>query len=122
MEDKQLRYFLAVCKCGNITQAAEELYITQQTLSKQIKNFEAELGAPLFTRSVRGAEPTEYAKKLLEPATQIVWVADNALRTLDEMRRRSGSPSALALCTEISTSTVPWPLSSFLNGSVLLHR
>lgn len=76
MEIKQLRYFLAVCKCGNITQAAEELYITQQTLSKQIKNFEAELGAPLFTRSVRGAEPTEYAKKLLEPATQIVWVAD----------------------------------------------
>lgn len=87
MEIKQLRYFLAVCKCGNITQAAEELYITQQTLSKQIKNFEAELGVPLFTRSVRGAEPTEYAKKLLEPATQIVWVADNALRTLDEMRR-----------------------------------
>lgn len=97
MEIKQLRYFLAVYKCGNITQAAKELYITQQTLSKQIKNFEAELGTPLFTRSVRGAEPTEYAKKLLEPAEQIVSAADHALRILDEMRSQEKMTIRLGL-------------------------
>lgn len=87
MEIKQLRYFLAVYKCGNITQTAEELYITQQTLSKQLKNFEEELGVPLFTRSVHGAEPTKYAEKLLDSAREIVRIADNALCRLDEMRR-----------------------------------
>lgn len=54
MEIRQLRYFLAVCKYGNITKASEKLYITQQTLSKQIRNFEKELDVPLFVRSVRG--------------------------------------------------------------------
>ena len=88
MEIRQLRYFLAVCKYGNITKAAESLYITQQTLSRQLKSFEAELGVPLFLRSVRGVEPTEYAQTLLEPAGQIVGLADNTLRTLEEMRQQ----------------------------------
>lgn len=88
MEIRQLRYFLAVCKYGNITKAAESLYITQQTLSKQIKNFEAELEVPLFIRSAGGVAPTEYAKNLMEPARQITRTADQALRTLDEMRKQ----------------------------------
>lgn len=88
MEIRQLRYFLAVYQCGNISKAAQELYITQQTLSKQLRKFETELGVPLFLRSAKGVEPTEYAKSLLSPAKQIIKTADNARRTLDEMRRQ----------------------------------
>lgn len=88
MEIRQLRYFLAVYQCGNISKAAQELYITQQTLSKQLREFETELGVPLFLRSAKGVAPTEYAKSLLSPAKQIIRAADNAQRTLDEMRRQ----------------------------------
>lgn len=88
MEIRQLRYFLAVYECGNITKAAQKLYITQQTLSKQLRGFEEELGVPLFRRGAQGVEPTEYAKSLLSPAKQIIKAADNAQRTIDEMRRQ----------------------------------
>lgn len=86
MEIRQLRYFLAVYQCGSITRAASELYIAQQTLSKQLREFEQELGVPLFVRNKRGVEPTEYAKNLLAPAKQIIKTADHAQRVLDEMR------------------------------------
>ena len=88
MEIRQLRYFLAVYQYGNISKAAQELYITQQTLSKQLREFETELGVPLFIRRVKGVEPTEYAKSLLSPAKQIVRAMDNAQRMLDEMRKQ----------------------------------
>lgn len=88
MEIRQLQLFLAIYKHRNITKAAEEFYVTQQTLSKQIKAFEDELGVPLFVRNARGVEPTEYAEGLVGPARQIVKTADHALHMLDEIRRQ----------------------------------
>lgn len=88
MEIRQLRYFLAVYQCKNISKAAQKLYITQQTLSKQLHRFEQELGVVLFLRSAQGVEPTEYAKSLSGPAKQIVKTADSAQRMLNEMRQR----------------------------------
>ena len=44
MEIRQLKYFLEICRCRNITRAAQNLHISQQTLSRQIKGFEEELG------------------------------------------------------------------------------
>lgn len=88
MEIRQLRYFLAVYQYGNISKAAQKLYITQQTLSKQLREFETELGVPLFIRRTKGVEPTEYAKCLLSSAKQIIRAVDNAQRMLDEMRHQ----------------------------------
>ena len=50
MEIKTLRYFLAVAREENMTRAAENLHVTQPTLSKQLKSLEDELGKKLFVR------------------------------------------------------------------------
>ena len=50
MELRVLKYFLAIAKEGSITKAADSLYLTQPTLTRQMQNLEQELGQKLFVR------------------------------------------------------------------------
>ena len=65
MNQKQLSYFLEVYNCRNIQAAADKLYLTHQGLSRVIRALEDELGSPLFRRSNRGLEPTDFATTLV---------------------------------------------------------
>ena len=44
MELRQLRYFVAVAEAGNISRAAQKMFLTQSALSRQIKALEDEIG------------------------------------------------------------------------------
>ena len=59
MELRLLRYFLTVAKEQSFTKAAEQLHITQPTLSRQMAAFEEELGVILFIRSGKKISLTE---------------------------------------------------------------
>ncbi len=59
MEMKQIKYFLAVAELGSFSTAADHLYISQSSLSKQIMALEKELGVTLFDRSKRSITLTE---------------------------------------------------------------
>ena len=59
MELRLLRYFLTVAKEQSFTKAAEQLHITQPTLSRQMAAFEEELGVTLFIRSGKKISLTE---------------------------------------------------------------
>ena len=51
MEIRVLRYFVTMAREGNMTRAAERLFVTQPTLSKQLKDLEEELGRKLYERT-----------------------------------------------------------------------
>ena len=57
-----IKYYTVV-KCGNITKAAEELYISQPAVSKSIKKLEDSLGGKLFNRTKKGVMLTEEGKE-----------------------------------------------------------
>ena len=78
MELRVLRYFLAVAREGNITDAAERLHITQPTLSRQMMDLEEELGVKLFSRGRRSRSITltEAGTFLRKHAEEIVLIAD----------------------------------------------
>ena len=50
------KVFYTVAKCGSLTKAAEELYITQPAVSQAIKQLENQLGMSLFNRMHKGVE------------------------------------------------------------------
>ena len=53
MDFKELEYFSTIVKCGNLTHAARQLYVSQPTLSKFLQKLEEDLGLVLFQRGSR---------------------------------------------------------------------
>lgn len=76
MELRVLKYFLSVARNENISKAAEELHLTQPTLSRQLSELEEELGTRLFVRGKRRTTLTEDGIFLKERAKEIVALAD----------------------------------------------
>ncbi len=72
MDVRQLTYFLAVVETMNFGRAAEQLYISQPSLSQAISTLERELGVPLFHRVGRGVVLSDAGAQLIEPARQVV--------------------------------------------------
>lgn len=68
----QVEYFLMVAKCLNFTVAAEEAFISQSTLSNQIKKLEEELGVSLLVRGARTVRLTPAGEDFLLHARRIV--------------------------------------------------
>jgi DNA-binding transcriptional LysR family regulator len=78
MEVRQLTYFSSVFRQGSITRAAEELMISQPALTRQIRQFEREIGTPLFNRVPTGMTPTAAGAALYRHALTILDLVDNA--------------------------------------------
>ncbi|MBQ3116610.1 MAG: LysR family transcriptional regulator [Clostridia bacterium] len=72
------RVFYTVAKCGSLTKAAEELYISQPAVSQAIKQLETQLGGKLFNRTHKGMELSETGGK------QIFDIVEKALRLFDD--------------------------------------
>ncbi len=86
MELTQLRYFYQTYQSGSIRKSASLLNITQQALSKQIRNLESELDVRLFYRSKSGVTPTEYAHMLAEKVERTLPELDDFVYSLQHRR------------------------------------
>jgi DNA-binding transcriptional LysR family regulator len=100
------RAFLAVVEAGSLSGAARSLGLTQPTVGRQIEEFEAQLGVPLFTRSRHGVKPTQAALDL-KPHVETMAAAMAA------MRRAASSEAGEA------RGTVRLTASEFMGAAVL---
>ena len=73
---QQLKYVITVAECGNITEAAEKLFIAQPSLTSAIHSIEDEMGITAFIRSNKGVELTRNGEVLLSYARQVLEQAD----------------------------------------------
>lgn len=89
---QKLRMFVAAARARNFTRAAEQLDLTQPTVSQQIQALERDLGVQLFERLGRGIELTAAGRALLEPAEQMLALerlAEHAVRAAAGIHERT---------------------------------
>src|SRR5229473_2914771 len=95
MEMHQVRYFLAVTRTLNFTRAADECHVTQPSLTRAIKQLEAELGGDLFRRERPAAQLTELGLRM-HPLLKQCFEAANGARQLASSFK-SGEVGALRI-------------------------
>jgi len=86
MELRQLRYFIRSAELLNFTEAAHTLYISQSTLSQQIKQLESELDIPLFDRIGKRVRLTEAGEKFLPYARQTLVDAESGQFVINDLK------------------------------------
>ena len=86
MELRQLKYFVMSAEYLNFSEAAKHLYITQSTLSQQIKQLENELGFPLFLRNSRHIILTEAGEEFLPFAQKTIQDAEDGVQRLFDLQ------------------------------------
>ena len=79
MTIQQLRYAVTIAELGSLNKAAEVLYVAQPSLTSALRELERELGVTLFSRSGRGATPTNDGTEFLHYARQVLQQYDNLL-------------------------------------------
>ncbi|MFE9581245.1 LysR family transcriptional regulator [Nocardia sp. NPDC006044] len=84
---RKLRYFMVVAERRHFGRAAEQLYIAQPVLSRQIRAFEQELACTLFVRSTRSVELTAAGQQLYEEAQGILATVEAAVRRVHDVER-----------------------------------
>lgn len=105
MEFRILKYFLTVAREGNMTKAAETLYITQPTLSRQIAELEEEIGTPLFVRSNRNVTLTD-AGVLLRRRVEELLALEDKIRDEFGNKENLGGTVSIGLAEASSANIV----------------
>ena len=116
MDLRALISFVTVCRLGNITRAAEALYISQPALTRQIQELEQELGCQLLVRSTRSLSLTENGYLFMLRAQEILDLAKQAKNELSENEISSTASSASASSKAKSWITLPMPWCSSIKN------
>ncbi len=77
IELRHLRYFVALADAGSFTKAAERIFITQPTLSQQIRRLEEIVGTPLLQRRREGLKLTAAGRVLLDASRNVLSLVDH---------------------------------------------
>lgn len=78
----QLRTFVAVADSGSVSAGAERVFLSQSSVSEQLKKLEERAGQPLFVRSKQGVSATPAGNRLLEHARRIIAMNEAAFEDL----------------------------------------
>ncbi|MFR9602515.1 MAG: LysR substrate-binding domain-containing protein [Rikenellaceae bacterium] len=106
----QLEYLLAVANCGNFSAAAEKCFVTQPSLSMQIKSLEEELGVVLLDRTRKPVIPTEAGEVVLEQARRTIMAYQNIKESVAELKGEITGKLRLGVIPTIS----PYLLHKFI--------
>ncbi len=112
---QELKYLVALADHGHFGRAAEACFITQSTLSTQIKKLEDFLGVTLFDRSLKRVTPTPIGREILQAARNIVEEAER----IREVAKHAQDPMARTIHLGVIPTLGPYYLPHALT---LVHK
>lgn len=113
---RQMECFLTVARLGNLSRAAEEMFLTQPTLTARLKGLEEEVGDQLFVRTSRGMRLTDAGREFATFAERSVEGFKEGKRRLSEMREGSGGRLVLGASPGVGTYALPGLLERFVGA------
>jgi LysR family hydrogen peroxide-inducible transcriptional activator len=112
---QELKYLVALADHGHFGRAAEACFITQSTLSTQIKKLEEFLGVTLFDRSLKRVTPTPIGREILAAARNIVEESER----IRELAKHAQDPMSRTLHLGVIPTLGPYYLPHALT---LVHK
>jgi len=113
MEIAQLRSFLKVAECGNVTAASEAVFLSQPAVTQQIKCLERELNTTLFERTSRGMRLTEAGEVLRRYADLSLAMLEDGRRVIEDASGRAAGKLVLGAGVTTSVFSLPDWLRQF---------
>lgn len=98
MDFKQLQSFAAVVECESFTRAAQQLFVSQPTISAHIRALEEELNTTLIIRTTKSIEITENGRRVYEDACSILQIKERMMERCSEENKR---------ILHVAASTIP---------------
>jgi DNA-binding transcriptional LysR family regulator len=109
----QLTAFLAVIRNGSVTAAAEELVVTQPSVSAAVAALERELGCELFERDGRGIRPTEAGREFAAYAIDVIGLLGRGRQAAREVAELAARRLRIAAVMTAAESFVPPLMQSY---------
>lgn len=89
MDTKYLNYILTIARRKNMTKAAEELYVSQSSLSQYLSRLEQEIGVPLFIRAKGELLLTPAGEAYVEAARKVIQIQKELYRNIRSLNHKS---------------------------------
>ena len=118
MENRQLRYFLAVVETGTLAAAAQQLHVTDSAISRAIQQLEHVIGSPLFERTPRGMAPTICGFVLARHARHVRAETNRTIGELRELGGKGGGTVVVGSTPSFASVLLPRAVSAFQHGHV----
>ena len=101
---KHLRYFWAVASSGSIARASEQLHVTPQSISVQLRDLEEVLGVELLRRAGRGLELTDAGRRILSYAEEIFSLGDELMEVARDQSAHKRLPFVVGIADSVPKS------------------
>jgi DNA-binding transcriptional LysR family regulator len=116
LENYRVQVFRAVAEHGSFRRAAEQLHISQPSVSQHVQLLEEELGVRLLDRGANGIQMTAAGELLLSFAKRSAKMSQQVLATLATLEGQPGGELKLAASTTVAQYVLPRMLGGFLKG------
>ncbi len=118
---KHFFYLQAIERAGSITEAANQVFISQPALSQVVKQVETELGAPIFDRSSSPLRLTQVGRVYLDTVRQLTAIQERMINHINDIKGEVYGTIRLGISLQRGVQILPRVLPEFLRRYPHIH-